>query len=358
MSGLGLGMIAGAAAIEEQKRQEIRDREAQRFNWERQQKEADLSLLGDKTDSERSRLKLGKAQSEAGLEVLPGATANTIREQQIKGFGLDTKAQTQPFERRAAVSDAKVKAETSEFEVQGLPDKLSRAATQGVIDQQGQSDVVLGTIGRIMSRHDKAGALAFANKIAKVGNILPNTNGKTFTDIVPGAKGDGYEFHTDDGNKVFVPTSAIYDAMQKLESKEYQFLHTSDGSVFSANKRTGAVTQTHKGDPKVLRGQHTPAEIQTMEYLVSKGVAQNTQQAWEMVRSSREKTRNSFIADFVAKNAFSAKDAPKVAEQAGQIYDSLRQNQQQPGAPAPARGANTPAPGTMDPELESLLGIN
>jgi hypothetical protein len=81
-------------------------------------------------------------------------------------------------------------------------------------------------------------------------------------------------------------------------------------------------------------------------------VAKDVNQAWDMVRSSREKTRNSFITDFVAKNALNPKDAQAVAQQAGQIYDSLRQNQGPTNA-----GSNTPAAGTMDPQIKSLLGL-
>jgi hypothetical protein len=229
---------------------------------------------------------------------------------------------------------------------------------QGVLDQQGQSAVVLGTIGQLISRKDKAGAINFANEIAKQGNVLPNTNGKTFTDLqevrkgVNGAQGDGYVFTTKAGERIFTPIEAISGAMGKLKSGEYQFIHTGDGSVYSGNKTTGQVTQAFKGDPRAARAQHTPAEIQTMEYLVSKGVAKDVNQAWDMVRSSREKTRNSFITDFVAKNALNPKDAQAVAQQAGQIYDSLRQNQGPTNA-----GSNTPAAGTMDPQIKSLLGL-
>ena len=99
--------------------------------------------------------------------------------------------------------------------------------------------MVLGTMGQLISRQDKAGALDFANRIAKVGNILPNTNGKTFTDIVPvrkgdnGAPGDGYIFHTSDGGKTFTPVEAISGAMGKLKSGKYKFIERGDGSIFA-----------------------------------------------------------------------------------------------------------------------------
>jgi hypothetical protein len=376
---IGLGLIAADNYFKEGDARKERD-------YVQAKRDAELSTLGEKTEADRTGYQLRGGQNRANAELLPGQTANAKSRIGLESADLQGQAQRQPDEIKTKNINAGIglanaendqanvpsslqvknntlnaQLQTSDATLKQLPMKLQQLATQGVLDQRGQSEVVLGTMGQLIARQDKTGALAFANDIAKVGNILPNTNGKTFTDIVPvrkgqnGAQGDGYIFHTSDGGKVFTPVEAISGAMQKLKSGEYQFIHTNDGSVFAGNKQTGAVSQAHQGDPKVLRGQHTPAEIQTMEYLVSKGVAKDTNQAWDMVRSSREKTRNSFITDYVAKNAMNPNDAQKVAQQAGQIYDSLRQNQG-PTNDA-AKGSNTPAAGTMDPQIKSLLGL-
>lgn len=389
---LGLMAVAANAGMEADRRQKV-------FDYEQKRRDAELSLLDDRTAAERSGYQLRNDQNTANRDLLPTQTTNAKSRLTLEAADLQGQSDRQPDELKAKATNAKIgvtnadiglsnaendKANvpsalavknnalqsqlmTSQADIKALPGKIQRATVQGVLDQRGQGEVVLGTLGQLISRQDKAGALAFANEIAKVGDILPNTNGKTFTDIVPvrkgdnGAPGDGYVFHTSDGNKVFTPVETISGAMQKIKSGEYQFLHTNDGSVFSGNKQTGAVTQVHQGDTKLLRGQHTPAEIQTMEYLVSKGVAKDTNQAWEMVRSSREKTRNSFITDFVAKNALNPSDAPKVAEQAGKIYDDLRKTQEPAMRPAPASNpppmSNTPMPGTLDPQIKSLLGL-
>lgn len=376
---IGLGLIAADNYFKEGDARKERE-------YVQAKRDSELSTLGDKTNADRSGYQLRDSQNRANSELLPNQTANAKTRLGLDATELAGQAERQPTEIKTKAAQANIglanaqndeanvpsslqvknnmlqsQLMTSEADVKTLPGKLQRLAVQGALDQQGQSDVVLGTMGQLIARQDKAGALAFANEIAKQGNILPNTNGKQFTDIVPvrkgqnGAQGDGYLFHTSDGKQVFTPVEAISGAMQKLKSGEYQFIHTNDGSVFAGNKSTGAVQQAYKGDPKALRAQHTPAEIQTMEYLVSKGVAKDTNQAWDMVRSSREKTRNSFITDYVAKNAMNPNDAQKVAQQAGQIYDSLRQNQGPTNEAA--KGSNTPAAGTMDPQIKSLLGL-
>lgn len=347
-------------------------------------RDSELSTLGDKTEADRSGYQLRGSQNKANAELLPGQTKNTKARIGLESADIEGQAQRQPDEIKSKNTAAKIglanveneeanlpsslqvknnalqtQLQTSDAQLKQLPMKLQQAATQGVLDQRGQSEVVLGTMGQLIARQDKAGALAFANDIAKVGNILPNTNGKTFTDIIPvrkgqeGAQGDGYVFVTSDGDRKFTPVEAISGAMNKLKSGEYQFIHTSDGSVFAGNKQTGAVSQAHQGDPKAMRSQHTPAEIQTMEYLVSKGVAKDTNAAWEMVRSSREKTRNSFIMEYVGKNAMPGQDPAKLQEQAGSLYDSLRQGQ---GAATPPP-SNSPSKSTVDPAISSLLGI-
>lgn len=349
-------------------------------------RDSELSTLGDKTEADRSGYQLRTGQNRANTELLPGQTANAKSRLGLESTDLEGQGQRQPAEIKTKNINANIglanaendqanvpaslqvknntlqaQVQTSDATLKQLPMKLQQLATQGMLDQRGQSEVVLGTMGQLIARQDKAGAIAFANDIAKVGNILPNTNGKQFTDIQPvrkgqnGAQGDGYNFVTSDGESRFVPVEAISGAMGKLKSGEYQFIHTGDGSVYSGNKATGQVTQAFKGDPRAARAQHTPAEIQTMEWLISKGVAKDPNQAWELTRSSREKTRNAFIMDYVSKNALPGADTNKMADDAGKIYDTLRTNQG-PRAPG-ARPSNSLGTGTFDPAITSLIGI-
>ena len=327
MANLGLGLIAADSYFKEGDARKERD-------YVQAKRDAELSSLGDKTDAERTGFQLRSGQNRANSELLPAQTANAQTRIGLESTDLAGQAQRQPDEIKTKNTNAKIglaNAEndqanlpsslavknnalqsqlmTSDATLKQLPMKLQQLAVQGAIDQQGQSDVVLGTMGQLIARQDKTGALNFANEIAKQGSILPNTNGKQFTDIQPvrkgenGAQGDGYNFVTSDGESRFVPVEAIGGAMQKLKSGKYHFIHTADGSVYSGNENTGAITQAYKGDDKALRAQHTPAEVQTMEWLMKNGVAKDANSAWEQVRSAREKTRNAFVMDYVSKNA-------------------------------------------------------
>jgi len=348
-------------------------------------RDAELSTLPEKTESERTGYRLRTGQNTAGLDTLPQETANKSTRLKIESTGLAGQQARQPVEEQTkditasiglsnaqnqqtnlpktqAIQNNLLEGQflTSQHDIKQLPQKLRMAAVQGKLDARGQSDVVLGTLGQLIASQDKAGAIDFANQIAQETDILPNTNGKTFSDITPvrgGPEGDGYQFTTTDGTTRFVPVQAFQSAIGKLKTGEYQFIHDSYGNVYSGNKKTGAVTQTHQGDPKARHAQHTPAEVQTMEWLMSKGVAKNPSEAWEHVRSAREKTRSSFVLDYVAKNGGLGKDPKVVADEAGKVYDDLRQMQ---GSPAPKSNSPTPGTlgtGTVDPRINSLIGV-
>lgn len=339
---LGLGLVAADQYFKEGDARNVRD-------YEQRKRAAELSTLDDRVAAERTGFQLRAGQNQQGLDLIPGDTAIKQTQQKTSGIQAGMGLSNAQNEQSNLPQTQEVKNNTlqgqvlqSRADLELLPEKIRQASVSGQLSGQGQSDMVLGTLGQLIAGQDKDGALNFANRIAKVSDIMPNTNGKTFTDIVPvrgGPQGDGYNFTTSDGTTRFVPVQSIKAAMGKVKSGEYQFIHDSNGNVWAGNKATGSVTQTHQGDPSQFNKQHTPAEIQTMEYLVKNGVAKNTAHAWDMVRSSREKTRGSFIMDYVSKNQMPGQDIKKLEEQAGSLYDNLR------GSSPTAAPAAAPASG-------------
>ena len=345
---LGLMAVAANAGMEADRRQKV-------FDYEQKKRESELSLLDDRTAADRSGYQFNTAKNRVGLDVVSDPEyAKTMKTNQ-KEAGI-----------RASLGLA-----YAENDLARLPQKLQQLATQGVLDQRGQSEVVLGTLAQLISRHDKDGALRFANEISKQPNVLPGTNGKPLADIkgvnkgdVIGkdangnditAQGDGYVFVNSDGQAYFNPVTTLQAAMSKLKSGEYQFIHTNDGSVYAGNKQTGAITQGHQGDTKALRSQHTPAEIQLWDRLIEKGVAKDDKQAWDMVRSAREKTRSSFVMDYMGKNSMSNQTPAQLSNlqnQAGQLYDSLKSQ-----TTTPVATPNAAPSGSVDPQIRDLLGI-
>ncbi len=324
-------------------------------------RDAELSNLPMETQNKRTRLGL----EGVGLQGDMGRSGQVNQTKDIQtnmGLSDAQSAQAnQPAKQEVANNTLKAQRLLSADELKHLPAKLQRAAVQGELDQQGQSDVVLGTMAQLISTNNLNAALDFGNRVAKQGDVLPNSNGMTFTNIVPvskgenGAQGDGYNFVTSDGQAKFVPVEAMAAAQQKMKTGKYSFLHTPDGSVYSGNQTTGSLTQVHKGDPSAMRAQHTPADVQTMNWLIANKVVKDSTAAWEQVRSAKEKTRTQFIVDFVSKNALPGQDGNKVAIEAGKIYDQVKQSVAPPNQQNPT--SNTQAKPTMDPEIQNLIGI-
>lgn len=387
-----LGSVANAyGGFQKGQDQELaRQQLAKDRAFQQTKRESELSLLPDRTNAERSGYQLRNDQNTANRGLLPAQTANATTRLGLEGSDLGGQVERKPAELATKGIQADMGLSEAQFaqtnqpaqqevkknqlysaslaaadEVKNLPAKLQRAAVQGVLDQQGQSDMVLGTMGQLISRQDKAGVIAFANSVAKQGNLLPNTNGKTFTDVVPvrkgegGATGDGYNFVSTDGASTFVPVEAIAGATNKLKTGKYDFIHTKDGSVFAGNQSTGEVNQAHQGDVQAGRNQNTPAEVQTMQWLITNKVAKDASGAWEMVRSAREKTRNSFIMDYTSKNAMPGQDGTKMAADAGAIYDQVQKATSNKSPGLDSVTSNTEGNPTMgaDPQIKSLLGL-
>lgn len=58
MSSLGLGLVAANEFFKEGDRQQLRDRDAQRFDWERQKAQAELSTAPSLADATRTGAQL------------------------------------------------------------------------------------------------------------------------------------------------------------------------------------------------------------------------------------------------------------------------------------------------------------
>lgn len=403
---LGLMAMAANAGMEADRRQKV-------FDHEQKKRESELSLLDDRVDAERSGYRLRAGQNQQGLDLLPGDTETKKTNQKTAGINASMGLANAENEQTNLPASLQIKNNTlqgqlmtSNADLEHLPQKLQQAAVQGVLTQQGQADVVLGTLGQLISRNDKDAAIRFANQVAQMPNVLPNTNGKPLADIkgvrkgevigkdqngndIP-AQGDGYLFITNDGQAHFNPVTTLQAAMGKLQSGEFQFIHTSDGSVYSGNKQTGAVTQTHQGNPKInALGDRRPREIQLFEFY--KGLGYKQDDALAKVKELGHKSRQQFEADAL-KDAFTSAMGRTPEEKAANAYAMVKKaadlvygTAQGPTAPAsnwsewatPAPQASAtdraraalglsgapaatprPAPSSsIDPKIRELLGI-
>ncbi len=284
-------MIAAASAIDEQKRQEVRDRENKRFGWESQEKEASLTNLEQRTTAERERLALEQARSAAGRELVPGQTANAQIQQQIDASGLDATLKRQPtanqtadLTAQAGLSNAKTGAAAAKFGEDNIAAELESRAVKGQLDSQGQADAVMSRLATIFDDNDPRRALEFFNAVSSKSKLIPGTNGKRAVDVQVAngsdnfGSGPGYRITLEDGTDMFLTHQSMKNSRQRMSEKpEYQFLQDNDtGQIVAANKRTGTVGVVVEGDSSQRRPKdNRPAEIRLAEYYMSKGVPED-----------------------------------------------------------------------------------
>lgn len=246
-----------------------------------------IELQDDQIAAGRSLYKYQDAANQAGVETLPQQTANAKKQQQLTGIGLDT--------------------------------------------------ALTGNAGKKMSYGNKDDAIKILNQAAAA---QPGFDGTTVVDVTPQKNGAGVFLHMSDQSKKAVSRDEIVGAMGAIKQGEFQAVKDDAGNIFAFDKATGNVDQKVKGDPNNLPGRAKPADVASAEWLINNGVAKDAKSAWDLVRSSREKTRSDFVLDYVSKNAMPGSDITQASKQAGDLYDSLRNNQPQ------AATQGTPTAGT------------
>lgn len=322
---------------------------AAREQYTQAKRDSELSLLPLETEKKKAQLGLDNLNIQR--EVGRADDINQAKDIQAKVGLSNAQADqvNQPEKQKIETNKLNYQRQVSDHELSGLADKLQQASVQGVLDRQGQSDAVLGTLGQLLTGYNKEGALKFANEIAKRGDVLPNTNGKVFTDITPVEKGSsiksengfiqapekGYTFVTEDGTNVFTPMSAFIGAMSKQKSGKYSLTHTPDGSLYTLNQNTGMVNQVAKGDPAYYTNKRTEREgplQRDVNYLVNEhGMSKD--QALAHLNSAKTTSREQFVLNAIkdkTANSYDYKPTQSDINNFGNLYDSVRKQHNAP----------------------------
>lgn len=330
--------------------------------YDQAKRDAELSLMDDKVNADRNRLRLESAQSSAGLETLPGQTANTMAKQRYEQADLTAKADRQGLDNAAAMSKSKVAAETARFDEDNLASTLDSMAVKNELSKQEQLDAVLGKLAQTFNANDKPRALDFANTIASASNILPEFNGKTATDITVenGADklntGPGYRIKFNDGTDLFLAQQTMNDALTRVKGNaKLHFMHDKDtGEVLVGNESTGKVTVARQPDLSRVSNnvnKQGPLERDVNYLMASHGMSK--EQALATTQSAKTKNRDAFIRDLAIQKAGLGKpvtDADLTAY--GELYDKSKSQSSQSG-----RGATSKPPAVTDPTVKNYLGM-
>lgn len=313
------------------------------------------------------------AESEFNAAQQPGLQETAANSNALKQRTVAFDLSQAPEKEKIATNKTKVEAALAEQAANPntLAEMIDVQAGKGLIARDQATVSVLSALAQKVESGDTNGALAFANAVARRSNLLPGTNGMNFVSMTPvangkddaGNTGPGRTLQTDDGRKIFIADATLRNAYRATQGKpEYDFMTTRNGTIAVGDKRSGRLRILHQGkesDGTASSGAATgklPADIQKLQYMVKNGIAANEKEAWAMMQTAKQKSRGTFIQDYVLRNTGMGQDSTKLGEQAAKIYDDLRRMEGGPYAGSnPAAPSNSAATRKVSPETQERI---
>lgn len=358
MSALGLALIGGSAALNEYERLEDRDtarnRAKQRFDWEQQRAQSELSTLPDKTAADRSGYQLRDRQNNANIGLVDAQTENAAKKLEIEGAGLDAAKARQPDEIAAQANKAVVAKTLSEFDVENLPRVIAEKKLQGTFSDADVYTTSISKLADLLAINDQNAVIRYdQNAVIRFMNGM-NDAGVFGKQHAPVASVTIQQDPTTKEN-VFVATDASGRPVMQMGASQMKRIRDSIGKtdlkVINAGDtlvgvKGGQATPLYTApeSAKSAAAKQGPLE-RDVNYLVTQhGMSKD--QALAHLNSAKTMTREQFVLNALKEKAASSygyKPTQKDADDFGAVYDSVRGHAKPAaGTPqAPAAGGAT-----------------
>jgi hypothetical protein len=346
MSALGLGLIAADQYFKAGDARVQREREGQRFDWERQRAESELSTLPDKTEADRSGYQLRNKQNTANIGLSDAQTDNAKKKLELEGAGLDAAKDRQPLEAETARNNAEIAKTLSEFGVEDLPRIITEKRVQGIFSDVDAGTAAIAKLSDLIQQGDGAQVIRFMNSMNSA-----NPSGKRRADVAAVT----IEKDPKTQENVFVAKDANGQDVMRMSAAQMQRVRDSIGKTEFKTVNAGDSLVRIKGGqatpvytaPESARSaaaKQGPLE-RDVNYLVTQhGMTKD--QALAHLNSAKTMTREQFVLNALKEKAASSygyKPTQKDADDFGAVYDSVR-GHAKPGAgtpQAPAAGGAT-----------------
>lgn len=380
---LGLALTAGNAFFKEQQSQDIRDREAKRFDWERQRADAEMGLLPDRVAADRSGFQLRAGQNQQGMELLPGDTTNKRTAQDIQGRRLTGEAGRVDAEEATKDTNAqlglnqsannlmmqddkleqernvqRIATETSKVDVAELPRMLAQKKLSNEISAADADIMVAAKLSDLIDAGDTNSIVRLLN--AQKATIAdPKIAG--LPDVASVAKAmdaNGQEFlvlKDAQGNQIMArPIDAYRAAKNSMGKVSYEKLNEGD-SLYRVQGGRSNLVATAPTSPQSSKRTAMDRDLETLQ----KQYGMTKEQALGYMRQGKTPGREAFILEnyIVAQKEGRRNITEADFERWGNDFDRA---QKKPAAPTPApAGSNSGGNPTMaKPEVRSVLGLD
>lgn len=355
MSKLGLGLIAADSAIRSADQQQLRDRATERFDWERQRAQSDLSTLDDRAAATRSQAQLQARQNTASLGLVDKQTDNASKALDIQAGALDGAKARQPDELLAQANKAKVSALLSEFDVEQLPAALNRKRAEGAVTDADIFTTSIAKLADLLNTNDSAAVVRFMNGMNDAGVF----GGKRHAPVAS----VGIENDPQYGQNLFVAKDANGNVIMRMSAESMRRVRAMTGKSELKTVNAGDTLVSVSGgratpvftapESEKSRAAKTGPLERDVDYLVRQH-GMTPDQALKHLNAAKSMSRDQFVLKSV-QDTIAIGKKPTDADMAefGRMYDSATSSapKSQPGA------SNSAAAGKLDPQIRSLIGL-
>lgn len=355
MSKLGLGLIAADSAIRSADQQQLRDRATERFDWERQRAQSDLSTLDDRAAATRSQAQLQAAQSQSELGLVDKRFANADAQLGLHAVELGAARARQPAELAAKADRAKVEALLAGFEADQLPGEMARRRAQGVIGDAEVFSTSIAKLADLLSTNDNAAVVRYMNGMMDAG-VFGQRRHESVANVSvesdPRTGQSTFVARDAEGKPVMQMSAETMRRVRSIYSKpELKTVNAGDTLVSVSGGRATPVFTAPESEKS--RAAKTGPLERDVDYLVRQH-GMTPDQALKHLNAAKSMSRDQFVLKSVQDTIAMGKK-PTDADMAefGRMYDSATSSAPKPAAPA----SNASTAGKLDPQIRSLIGL-
>lgn len=344
MNSIGLGVVGYQGYQGRDRQIKAEDYQDRQREYGTAQMDANQPGLADAAAARTAANQLSTAQSNAELGLVP-------QRAEIASSQLGLQKELLPRQQETARKQVDMQGMQADQDFAQFPQKLRQQMVDGAIQNADAQRMALAKLVDVIDSGAKSQVVQYANGIRSAG-IFGDLNGPEISDVrmVKGEDGkDRIALIDSSGKPAVALTAGDMDNLRAL-GRKYDF-KTVGKSLVRTDSR-GNVTPVYTS-PEALaeKNGHKPAEVATMDWMVENGVAKDSNEAWNKLRTAREKGKAGFISDMM-KGAImpgmSEEDLRKQETVFGGMFDRLN------GGGRPSASNSNPA-NKLDPKVQSLF---
>lgn len=352
---LGYGLAALDSYYKEGDARVQRERQTQRFDWDRQKAESELSLLPDRTAASRAEYQLRTKQNNAKLGLADAQAQLDTDRLRLEQGDIASRLERQPTESTAAANKAEIAKTLSEFEVADLPRVIAEKKRAGVFSEADAATAGVAKLADLIKVGDNNQVISFLNGLNDASG-----GGK------PRVAAVGVTTDDKTGERVFVAQDAQGKPVMRVAQSQFQRIRDSIGkteyktvnagdSVVALRDGKATPVYTAPESAKSQQAKMGPLERDVTYLTSAHGMSKD--QALAHLNSAKTMSREQFVLNALrdkAENNPAYKPSQRDADDLGAMYDSVRRSTTPGLSNVPSASS---APAAMDPAIRSLLGL-